>query len=141
MTPELGLVAPSDGIELRVVWLGQEANEEGVVKDWEGIHDVQREDRLIGDQPRQVGSLRRPENSLVDALVKARSDVGREATGTTFSFFSAFSALLLPCRADCRLLSLPCLITTPATPAFRGAQNLLTPEPLRVGEEANICQM
>jgi hypothetical protein len=33
---ELGLVAPSDGIELRVVWLGQEANEEGVVKDWEG---------------------------------------------------------------------------------------------------------
>jgi hypothetical protein len=35
-----------------------------------GIHDVQREDRLIGDQPRQVGSLRRPENSLVDALVK-----------------------------------------------------------------------
>jgi hypothetical protein len=25
---ELGLVAPSDGIELRVVWLGQEANEE-----------------------------------------------------------------------------------------------------------------
>jgi hypothetical protein len=35
-----------------------------------------REDRLIGDQPHQVGSLRRPENSLVDALVKARSDVG-----------------------------------------------------------------
>jgi hypothetical protein len=60
---ELGLVAPSDGIELGVVWLGQEANEEGVVKDWEGIHDVRAEDRLIGDQPRQVGSLRRPENS------------------------------------------------------------------------------
>jgi hypothetical protein len=42
--------------------------------------------------PRQVGSLRRPENSLVDALVKARSDVGREAHGDNLLFFSAFSA-------------------------------------------------